>query len=49
MKIDPAVRFIQLRCLGSVNLVWIADAFSRGIDGIMMLGCKYGDNYQCTW
>jgi len=47
MKIDPAVRFIQLRCLGSVNLVWIADAFSRGIDGIMMLGCKYGDNYQC--
>jgi quinone-modifying oxidoreductase subunit QmoB len=47
MKLDPAVRFIQLRCLGSVNLVWIADAFSRGIDGIMMLGCKYGDNYQC--
>ena len=47
MKIDPAVRFIQLRCLGSINLVWVADAFSRGIDGILMLGCKYGDNYQC--
>ncbi|HTZ17717.1 MAG TPA: hydrogenase iron-sulfur subunit [Dissulfurispiraceae bacterium] len=46
-KIDPAVRIIQLRCMGAVNLVWIADAFSRGIDGIMMLGCKYGDNYQC--
>ncbi|HMK56837.1 MAG TPA: hydrogenase iron-sulfur subunit [Dissulfurispiraceae bacterium] len=47
MKIDPAVRIIQLRCMGAVNLVWIADAFSRGIDGILMLGCKYGDNYQC--
>ena len=47
LKIDPAVRFIQLRCLGSTNLVWLADAFSRGVDGMMLLGCKYGDNYQC--
>ncbi len=48
-KISTAVRFIQLRCLGSVNLVWIADAFSRGIDGMLLLGCKYGDNYQCHY
>lgn len=47
IKINPAVRFIQLRCLGSTNLVWVADAFSRGIDGILLLGCKFGDNYQC--
>lgn len=47
IKINPAVRFIQLKCLGSTNLVWIADAFSRGIDGMLLLGCKYGDNYQC--
>lgn len=47
LKIDAAVRFIQLRCLGSTNLVWLADAFSRGVDGMMLLGCKYGDNYQC--
>ena len=47
LKIDTAVRFIQLRCLGSTNLVWLADAFSRGVDGMMLLGCKYGDNYQC--
>ncbi len=46
-KINPAVRFIQLRCLGSTNLVWVADAFSRGIDGMLLMGCKYGDNYQC--
>ena len=36
-----------MRCLGSLNIVWIADAFSRGIDGVMLIGCKYGDNYQC--
>ncbi|NTV67105.1 MAG: hydrogenase iron-sulfur subunit, partial [Chlorobaculum sp.] len=42
-------RFIPLRCLGGLNLVWIADALSRGVDGIMLLGCKYGDDYQCHY
>ncbi|SPE43177.1 Quinone-interacting membrane-bound oxidoreductase complex subunit B (QmoB) [Candidatus Sulfopaludibacter sp. SbA3] len=44
---DPSVRVIPLRCLGSLNIVWIADALSRGIDGVIMIGCKYGDDYQC--
>jgi quinone-modifying oxidoreductase subunit QmoB len=44
---DPNVRVIPLRCLGSLNIVWIADALSRGIDGVMLLGCKYGEDYQC--
>jgi quinone-modifying oxidoreductase subunit QmoB len=30
-----------------MNLVWIADALSKGIDGILLLGCKHGDDYQC--
>jgi quinone-modifying oxidoreductase subunit QmoB len=47
LKLNPYIRFIPLRCLGSVNLVWIADALSRGIDGILLIGCKYGDDYQC--
>ena len=46
-KWSPYVRFVPLRCLGSVNLVWIADALSSGIDGILLLGCKSGDDYQC--
>jgi quinone-modifying oxidoreductase subunit QmoB len=28
-------------------VVWIADALSRGFDGVLMIGCKYGDDYQC--
>ncbi|NWF98650.1 MAG: hydrogenase iron-sulfur subunit [Nitrospirae bacterium] len=46
-QIDPSVRFIPLRCLGGMHLVWIADAFSKGIDGFLLLGCKFGENYQC--
>lgn len=44
---SPYVRLIPIRCLGSLNLVWIADALSRGIDGILLLGCRHGDDYQC--
>jgi len=44
---SPWVRIIPVRCLGSMNLVWIADALSKGIDGILLLGCKHGDDYQC--
>jgi len=44
---DASVRVIPLRCLGSLNIVWIADALSRGMDGVMLIGCKWGDNYQC--
>jgi quinone-modifying oxidoreductase subunit QmoB len=47
LRYDPNVRVIPLRCLGSLNIVWIADALSRGIDGVMLIGCKYGDDYQC--
>jgi quinone-modifying oxidoreductase subunit QmoB len=41
------VRIIPVRCLGSVNVVWIKDALSKGIDGILAIGCKFGDDYQC--
>ncbi|MBF0099269.1 MAG: FAD-dependent oxidoreductase [Desulfobacterales bacterium] len=41
------VRIIPVRCLGSVNVIWIKDAFNQGIDGVFLLGCKHGDNYQC--
>ncbi|MDY7033313.1 MAG: FAD-dependent oxidoreductase [Thermodesulfobacteriota bacterium] len=47
LSYNPYVRVIPLRCLGNVNLVWIADALSKGIDGVLLIGCKYGDDYQC--
>jgi quinone-modifying oxidoreductase subunit QmoB len=45
--INNLVRFIPVRCLGSVNMVWIKDAMSSGIDGAILLGCRFGDDYQC--
>jgi quinone-modifying oxidoreductase subunit QmoB len=47
LKWNPYVRFVPVRCLGSVNLVWIADALSKGVDGVMLFGCKRGEDYQC--
>jgi quinone-modifying oxidoreductase subunit QmoB len=47
LALNPYVRVIPMRCLGSLNLIWIADALSKGIDGILLLGCKHGDDYQC--
>ncbi len=41
------IRFIPVRCLGSVNVVWVADALARGFDGVLLVGCKSGDDYQC--
>jgi len=41
------VRIIPVRCLGSVNVIWIKDALSQGMDGVFLLGCKKGDDYQC--
>jgi quinone-modifying oxidoreductase subunit QmoB len=46
---NPWMRIIPVRCLGSCNIVWIADSLSRGIDGVIMIGCKSGDDYQCHY
>ncbi len=47
LKYSPYVRIIPVRCIGSVNKVWISDALSKGYDGILQIGCKPGDDYQC--
>ncbi len=47
IKYSPFVRIIPVRCLGSINKVWISDALSHGYDGILQIGCKPGDDYQC--
>jgi len=45
--INHMIRFIPVRCLGSMNMAWIRDALAAGMDGAMLLGCTYGDDYQC--
>jgi quinone-modifying oxidoreductase subunit QmoB len=47
LNYSPYIRVVPLRCAGNLNLVWIADVLSKGVDGVLILGCKHGDDYQC--
>ncbi len=47
LQFSADVRIIPVRCLGSVNVIWIKEALSKGMDGVFCLGCKHGDDYQC--
>lgn len=47
LQYAPSLRVIPVRCLGSVNSILIADAMSRGFDGVALMGCRSGADYQC--
>ncbi len=40
-------RVVPVRCLGSINTIWVTDALNSGYDGVILMGCQKGDNYQC--
>ncbi|MEE8188310.1 MAG: hydrogenase iron-sulfur subunit [Kiloniellales bacterium] len=46
-RISPYIRIVPVRCLGSVTMLWISTALECGYDGVMLMGCKTGDDYQC--
>ncbi len=46
-KYSQWARVIPVRCLGSVNTIWVTDALNSGYDGIVLMGCQKGDDYQC--
>ena len=48
-RISPWLRIIPVRCIGSINRVWISDALSAGFDGVMQIGCKPGEDTQCHY
>ncbi len=47
IEYNQFVRIIPVRCLGSVNTIFITDALNSGYDGVMLMGCKHGEDYQC--
>lgn len=46
-EMSAFIRVIPVRCLGSTNTIWIKDALGNGYDGVVMMGCKKGADYQC--
>jgi quinone-modifying oxidoreductase subunit QmoB len=47
LEYSAFTRIVPVRCLGSTSLSWITDSLNSGFDGIMLMGCPSGDNYQC--
>lgn len=46
-EITPWARVIPVRCLGSISLSWITDSMNSGYDGVVLMGCRRDDDYQC--
>jgi quinone-modifying oxidoreductase subunit QmoB len=47
LQYNAMIRIVPLRCLGSMNAVWVGDALASGFDGVLLMGCRKGDEYQC--
>ncbi len=47
LEYSAFARIVPVRCLGSVNTIWLTDALNSGYDGIVLMGCQKGDDYQC--
>jgi len=42
------VRIIPIRCLGSVNTIWITDALNAGYDGVMLMAANPATSTSAT-
>ena len=47
LEYSAFTRVVPIRCLGSVNTIWLTDALNSGYDGIILMGCQKDDDYQC--
>jgi len=47
LEYSAFTRVIPVRCLGSVSLSWVTDSMNSGYDGVILMGCPSGDDYQC--
>jgi F420-non-reducing hydrogenase iron-sulfur subunit len=48
MQYTTDVRIIRLMCTGRVDPTMVAEAFENGADGLMVVGCHFGDCHYIT-
>lgn len=48
MQYTTDVRIVRLMCTGRVDPTMIAEAFINGADGVMVIGCYFGDCHYIT-
>jgi len=48
IQYSPNIRIIRVMCSGRVDPIFVAEAFSKKIDGVLVLGCHPGDCHYIT-
>ena len=48
IQYSPEIRIIRVLCSGRVDPKWIIKAFLKGADGVIVLGCHFGDCHYIT-
>jgi coenzyme F420-reducing hydrogenase delta subunit len=48
MQYPPDIRVIRVMCTGRVDPALVADAFVNGADGVLVIGCYFGDCHYIT-
>ncbi|MFW9782621.1 MAG: hydrogenase iron-sulfur subunit, partial [Candidatus Heimdallarchaeota archaeon] len=43
LNYPPNLRVIRVMCSGRVDPIFIITAFKRGLDGVLVAGCHFGD------
>ena len=43
IQYSPNIRIIRVMCSGRVDPIFVAEAFSKNVDGVLVLGCHPGD------
>lgn len=47
LQYPPNLKIIKVRCTGSVDPTSVIEAFAKGADGVLIVGCKFGHcHYQ---
>jgi len=43
LQYTPEIKIVRLMCTGRVDPAMVAKAFNKGLDGLMVVGCYFGD------
>jgi F420-non-reducing hydrogenase iron-sulfur subunit len=47
IKYPPNLKVIRVMCSGRIDPVFVLDALNKGVDGVLISGCHFGDcHYQ---
>jgi F420-non-reducing hydrogenase iron-sulfur subunit len=48
IQLPPTVRIIRVMCTGSIDPQMVFEAYENGIDGVVIMGCHFGDCHYLT-